>query len=76
MRAITMTAAAAAALWAFAGSTAQAQSTTTDYPFCLFTGPAQVCAYTSMAQCMASRRGNVDFCMPNNRFTGGRTGHM
>ena len=56
---------------ALTASSAQAQSTTTGYPFCLFTGPDQVCAYNSMAQCMAARRGNADFCMPNNRYGGG-----
>jgi hypothetical protein len=53
----------------FGGASAQAQSASS-YPWCLMTGPAQSCYYTSMAQCMASRRGGRDFCMPNNTFTG------
>lgn len=48
----------------------QAQSTTTSYPYCLLTGPDQECAFQSLAQCMASRHGNQDFCEPNNRFEG------
>jgi hypothetical protein len=54
---------------AFGGSSAQAQSASS-YAWCLMTGPAQSCYYTSMQQCMASRRGNVDFCEPNNTYTG------
>jgi ABC-type sugar transport system substrate-binding protein len=54
---------------AFGGSSAQAQSTSS-YAWCLMTGPAQSCYYTSMQQCMASRRGNVDFCEPNNTYAG------
>ncbi len=53
----------------FGGSSAQAQSASS-YAWCLMTGPAQSCYYTSMQQCMASRRGNVDFCEPNNTYTG------
>ena len=51
-------------------STASAQSTTTSYRYCLLTGPDQECAFNSMAQCMASRHGNQDFCQPNNRYMG------
>lgn len=51
-------------------SPVSAQSTTTGYPYCLMTGPDQECAYTSIAQCMAARRGNVDFCEPNNLYVG------
>jgi ABC-type sugar transport system substrate-binding protein len=54
---------------AFGGASAQAQSTSS-YAWCLMTGPAQSCYYTSMQQCMASRRGNVDFCEPNNTYAG------
>jgi hypothetical protein len=53
----------------FGGSSAQAQSTSS-YPWCLMRGPGQSCYYTSMEQCMASRRGAVDFCEPNNTYTG------
>jgi hypothetical protein len=49
---------------AFAGSRAYAQG----YAYCLLTDDAQECAYNSMAQCMASRRGNADFCEPNNTY--------
>jgi Protein of unknown function (DUF3551) len=54
---------------AFADSTslASAQSSSS-YPFCLFTDEAQSCYYTSIAQCMASRRGAADFCQPNNTY--------
>jgi hypothetical protein len=57
---------------AFAGSSAFAQSSAS-YAYCLFTGPAQECAYSSMAQCLAAKRGNADFCEPNNTFAGNRS---
>jgi len=47
-----------------------AQPSSAYYPYCLMTGPAQDCTYTSMAQCQASQRGNADFCEPNNWFLG------
>jgi uncharacterized protein DUF3551 len=53
----------------FGSSTAFAQSSSA-YPYCLMTGPAQDCSYTSMAQCQASKRGNADFCEPNNWYSG------
>lgn len=53
----------------FGGSSAFAQSSAA-YPYCLMTGPAQDCTYRSMAQCQASKRGNADFCEPNNWFSG------
>jgi hypothetical protein len=53
----------------FGGSSAFAQSSSA-YPYCLMTGPAQDCTYTSMAQCQASKRGNADFCEPNNWYSG------
>jgi hypothetical protein len=53
----------------FGGSSAFAQSSSA-YPYCLMTGPAQDCTYTSMAQCLASKRGNADFCEPNNWYPG------
>jgi len=49
------------------GASAQSSSA---YPYCLMTGSAQDCGYTSMQQCLASKRGNADFCEPNNRYTG------
>jgi hypothetical protein len=53
----------------FGGSPAYAQSATS-YRYCLLTDEAQVCSYNSMEQCMASRRGNADFCEPNNVYDG------
>lgn len=73
MRMIIMSASllvAALAATGLAASSARAQSSSA-YAFCLMTGPAQECAYNSMAQCMASRRGNADFCEPNNTYMGG-----
>jgi hypothetical protein len=49
------------------GAFAQSSSA---YPYCLMTGPAQDCTYTSIAQCVASKRGNADFCEPNNWYSG------
>jgi ABC-type sugar transport system substrate-binding protein len=72
MRMITLSASLlAAGLFAatLPASSASAQSAS-NYPWCLMTGPAQSCFYTSMAQCMASRRGAVDFCEPNNTYVG------
>jgi hypothetical protein len=65
--AIVSTSLVAAAL---SPSSAQAQSTTTGYAYCLMTGSAQDCGYNSMAQCLASKRGNADFCEPNNEYSG------
>ena len=53
----------------FGGLSAFAQSSSA-YPYCLMTGPAQDCTYASMAQCLASKRGNADFCEPNNWYSG------
>ena len=50
------------------GSSALAPSSSA-YPYCLMTGPAQDCTYNSMAQCQASKRGNADFCEPNNWYS-------
>jgi Protein of unknown function (DUF3551) len=54
-----------------AGTSASAQSSAS-YPYCLMTGPAQECGYTSMAECLAAKRGNADFCEPNNTYVGDR----
>ena len=69
---MTMTAVAltATVLTAMAGSSAAIAQSSAAYPYCLLTGPAQDCTYSSMAQCMASRRGNADFCEPNNWYPG------
>jgi hypothetical protein len=64
--AATLLAASLAA--SFASSSAFAQSDSA-YAYCLMTGPAQECSYTSMAQCMASKRGNADFCEPNTFYS-------
>lgn len=69
MRVVTVVAGVLMAV-AFPGPSAFAQSATTSYPFCLLTGPDQECAFNSMAQCMASRHGNEDFCEPNNQYSG------
>jgi Protein of unknown function (DUF3551) len=57
-----------------AGTSAFAQSSAS-YPYCLMTGPAQECGYTSMAECLAAKRGNADFCEPNNTYVGGERGY-
>jgi Protein of unknown function (DUF3551) len=69
MRAIVVAAALSGAVWMALGAEAFAQSSAA-YPYCLMTGPAQSCAYTSMAQCLAAKRGNADFCEPNNWYSG------
>ena len=43
-----------------------------NYAWCLLTESLQECAFTSMAQCQASKHGNVDFCEPNNTYIGNR----
>ena len=59
-----------AALAAFGSSNASAQSGRAgDYShhnFCLLTGPARECAYETFEQCLAAKRGNADFCEPND----------
>jgi hypothetical protein len=47
------------------GSSAFAQSGYVHHNFCLKTGSGQDCAYDSMAQCEAAKRGNADFCVQN-----------
>lgn len=69
MRMIMSTIALATTVVAFGSSSASAQSSAS-YPYCLFTEDAQDCTYTSMAQCLASKRGNADFCEPNNWYSG------
>ena len=72
VRAITLSACLlAAGLFAatFAGSSASADWSS-NYPWCLMTESSQECAFTSMAQCLASKHGNVDFCEPNNTYIG------
>jgi hypothetical protein len=55
----------------FAGSSASADWSS-NYPWCLMTDSSQECAFTSMAQCLASKHGNADFCEPNNIYIGNR----
>ena len=69
MRAIIVVAALSGALWSASGAAAFAQSSAA-YPYCLMTGPAQDCFYRSMTECLASKRGNADFCEPNNWYSG------
>jgi hypothetical protein len=70
MRAIIAATALSGALLSMPAVPAFAQSSAA-YPYCLMTGPAQDCTYNSMAQCQASKRGNADFCEPNNWYSGG-----
>ena len=58
----------------FVGSSALADWSS-NYPWCLMTEGSQECAFTSMAQCLASKHGNVDFCEPNNTYTGNTRSH-
>jgi hypothetical protein len=68
MRLTTSAALLSSALFAAAlsASSAQAQSGYVHHNFCLLTGPARECAYETFAQCEASKRGNADFCEPND----------
>ncbi len=50
---------------AFASS-AFAQGSYVHHNFCLITGSGQDCAYDTMAQCEASKRGNADTGVPNS----------
>jgi hypothetical protein len=64
MRVIAMAALFAATL---AGSSAMAQpGSYTHHKFCLKTGSSQDCAYQTMAQCEAAKRGNADSCVANS----------
>jgi hypothetical protein len=74
MRAITLsTRLVAAGLFVatFLGSNASADWSS-NYAWCLITDSSQECAFTSMAQCLASKHGNADFCEPNNAYVGNR----
>ena len=67
----TNTCLVAAGLFAatFVSSSASADWSS-NYPWCLMTDSSQECAFTSMAQCLASKHGNADFCEPNNTYIG------
>jgi uncharacterized protein DUF3551 len=47
-------------------SSAFAQSGYVHHQFCLKAGSNQDCAYDSMAQCEAAKRGATDFCIQNS----------
>jgi hypothetical protein len=49
-----------------ASPAAFAQADHVHHKFCLKTGSGQECAYDSMAQCEAAKRGGADSCMPNS----------
>jgi Protein of unknown function (DUF3551) len=63
MRMLTAVAFLTAAL---GSSTAFAQSSYVHHNFCLKTGGGQDCAYDSMAQCEAAKRGSADSCVANS----------
>lgn len=49
------------------GSAAFAQSNTYQHhTFCLTSGPNKECAFDSMAQCQAAKKGNTDTCQANS----------
>ena len=58
--------AAVIAAGAFTSASAFAQGDHVHHAFCLKTGSGQECAYDSMAQCDAAKRGSADSCMPNS----------
>ena len=66
MRAII--AAAVLAAGAITGSSvfAQTPGDHVQHNFCLKTGSGQECAYDSMAQCEAAKRGSADSCVKNS----------
>jgi hypothetical protein len=51
---------------AFASPSAFAQSTYSHHTFCLKSGSSQNCAFESMAQCQAAKKGNTDTCVQNS----------
>lgn len=51
---------------ALGSSSAFAQSTYAHHTFCLKHGSSQDCAYNSMAQCQAAKKGNTDTCVQNS----------
>ena len=56
----------AAGTFAGSGAFAQSPGTHVHHNFCLKTGSGQECAYDTMAQCEAAKRGGADSCMPNS----------
>lgn len=51
---------------ALASPSAFAQSTYAHHTFCLKSGSSQSCAFESMAQCQAAKKGNTDTCVQNS----------
>jgi len=50
-----------------AGSRAFAQTSGyTHHAFCLQSGSSKECAFDSMQQCLAAKKGNKDTCSPNS----------
>jgi Protein of unknown function (DUF3551) len=50
-----------------AGSSAFAQGSYQHHTVCLISGPDKECAYDSIEQCQASKRGNTDSCVMNTQ---------
>ena len=51
---------------ALASQSAFAQSTYTHHAYCLKSGSTQTCAFETMAQCEAAKKGNADSCVQNS----------
>jgi hypothetical protein len=66
MRAIMIAAVLAATAITGSSAFAQAPGDHVHHNFCLKTGSAQECAYDSMAQCEAAKRGSADSCVKNS----------
>jgi predicted outer membrane protein len=62
---VIMTAAFLAAMLAAPSAFAQ-EPTHVHHNFCLKTGSGQDCAYQTMAECEAAKRGGTDFCVENS----------
>jgi hypothetical protein len=66
MRAIMIAAVLAAGAVTGSSAFAQTPGDHVHHNFCLKTGSGQECAYDSMAQCQAAKRGNADNCVQNS----------
>ena len=69
MRVVILAVSLAAGVLAAALSGSGAFAQILNYPWCLMTRSAKVCSFVSMSQCLASRRGNTDFCVANNTYS-------
>jgi Protein of unknown function (DUF3551) len=49
-----------------ASHSAFAQGTYAHHTYCLKSGASQTCAFESMAQCEAAKKGNADTCVQNS----------